>query len=446
MGGLARDGGLLLPAAIPDFRDKLETLRACDFRELAFAIMRPFVDLPDEDLARLIRLSYAGFRDPEITPLVPVGNVHMLELFHGPTLAFKDVALQFLGNLFAYLLAKSGGVLNIVAATSGDTGSAAIQGVRGKPGIQIFVMHPKGRTSRLQERQMTTILDANVHNLAVSGTFDDCQHLVKSLFSDLHFRDTYRLGSVNSINWARVLAQITYFAYAALRLTADGAAARVRFTVPTGNFGDVFAGYLAARMGFPIGKLVVATNENDILARFFTTGVYAATDVVSTISPSMDIQVASNFERYLFYCLGADGAQVSHLMTSFRSERRFALAATAPPGEPPWLAAGTADRTATLSTIAAVYNRTGYLLDPHSAVGHHVAQDWLTPDEPMICLATAHPAKFPDAIQAALGRDLAHHPILDALEGLPARCTEIPVDAAILQEVVAKGSGLGAYG
>ena len=444
-GGLARDGGLLLPTEIPDFRGELASLRGRSFIDLAFAIMRPYVDLPDAELARLIRLSYASFRVPEITPVVPLGQVHVLELFHGPTLAFKDVALQFLGNLFAYLLEKSGTMLNIVAATSGDTGSAAIHGVRGKPGIQIFVMHPKGRTSSLQELQMTTVLDANVHNLAVEGTFDDCQHLVKALFNDLPFRDHYQLGSVNSINWARVLAQITYFAYAALKLTDDGKAEKVRFTVPTGNFGDVFAGYIAARMGFPISKLIVATNENDILARFFSTGSYRATNVVPTISPSMDIQVASNFERYLYYCLGGDGARVAALMRDFHAQRSFELPQTAPAGEPLWLGAGVADQAATLSAIRTVYSDTGYLLDPHSAVGYHVAQDWMHPEEPMICLATAHPAKFPDAIEKALGKDLAHHPILDALYDLPVRSEDMPVDANALKQIVAKASGLEAY-
>jgi len=445
-GGLARDGGLLLPSVIPDFRDRIESLRGLSFTDLAFAIMRPYVDLPDTELERLIRLSYASFRDPAVTPVVPVGDVHMLELFHGPTLAFKDVALQFLGNLFAYLLQRSGEVLNIVAATSGDTGSAAIQGVRGKAGIRIFVMHPKGRTSKLQELQMTTVLDANVHNLAVTGTFDDCQHLVKALFNDLAFRDQYHLGSVNSINWARVLAQITYFAYAALKLTDAGTAGKVRFTVPTGNFGDVFAGYLAARMGFPISKLVVATNENDILMRFFATGAYTAAEVVPTISPSMDIQVASNFERYLYYCLGSDGARVAALMGDFKQTGRFTVTGTVPAAEPVWLSAGSAGKAETLAAIRDVYRSSGYLLDPHSAVGYHVAQSWLHPDEPMICLATAHPAKFPYAIHAALGADVAHHPILDALQDLPSRCVEMGVEEQVLKDMVASVSAAGNYG
>jgi len=439
-GGLARDGGLLLPETIPALHDQMADLRGLSFVDLAYAIMRPYVDLPDAALERLLRLSYGTFRDPSVTPLVAVGDVHVLELHHGPTLAFKDVALQFLGNLFAYLLDQSGEILNIVAATSGDTGSAAIYGVRGKPGMQIFVLHPKGRTSNLQKLQMTTVRDANVHNIAVEGTFDDCQYLVKALFNDLAFRDQYSLGSVNSINWARVLAQITYFAYASLRLTDSHRVDRVRFTVPTGNFGDIFAGYIAARMGFPISKLVVATNENDILARFFQTGTYAATDVVSTISPSMDIQVASNFERYLYYCLGCDGEKVAESMARFGQTGKMSLPHTSPPGEPAWLAAGSAGKAETMEAIRHVYRSQQYLLDPHTAVGYHVAQSWLDPDEPMVCLATAHPAKFPEAIRDALGEDLAHHPVLDALAGQPERCVELGADVDALREWVAKES------
>lgn len=439
-GGLARDGGLLLPASIPSFHNQIEALRGLSFVELAYAIMRPYVDLPDAVLQRILRVSYASFRDPAITPLVPVGDIHILELHHGPTLAFKDVALQFLGNLFAHLLQESGKIMNIVAATSGDTGSAAIYGVRGKPGMQIFVLHPSGRTSRLQRLQMTTVQDPNVHNIAVDGTFDDCQYMVKQLFQDLPFRDTHALGAVNSINWARVLAQITYFAYASLHLTEAHHVERVRFTVPTGNFGDIFAGYLAARMGFPISKLVVATNENDILTRFFQTGSYKVTDVVSTVSPSMDIQVASNFERYLYYCLGNDGAAVAARMNEFRKTGALSLSHTAPEGEPAWLAAGSAGKAETLASIRSTYQRHGYLLDPHTAVGYHMAQDWLDPDEPMICLATAHPAKFPEAIQEALGEDLAHHPILDQLDAETEHYQNLPADTDALRAVVAKES------
>jgi threonine synthase len=361
-----------------------------------------------------------------VTPLVPVGDVHVLELFHGPTLSFKDVALQFLGNLFEYILARTGGQLNIVAATSGDTGSAAIHGVRGRARTRIFVMHPHGRVSPLQERQMTTVLDDNVFNLAIDGTFDDCQGLMKALFADLDFRDRYSLGSVNSINWARLLAQVVYYFHAGLRVLGRPGAAAVRFTVPTGNFGDVFAGYLAARMGLPVSRLVVATNENDILARFFQTGEYRRGAVQATISPSMDIQVASNFERYLYHRLGQDPAAVRELMRRFAVEGRFTVPLGADGRVDPLFAAGRGDTAGTLETIRDVYRAHGYLLDPHTAVGVRVAHEHLEPREPMVCLATAHPAKFSQAIQDALGQDLAHHPALDALLPLPTRCVVLP--------------------
>ncbi len=437
MEGMGRDGGLLLPQTIPDLTGSMAMLRGCCYNDLAVAVMRPYVDLEGTVLQRLVHDSYATFREPGVTPVRQVGDTHILELFHGPTLAFKDVALQFLGNLFEHILAQRGGRLNIVAATSGDTGSAAIHGVRGKAGIRIFVMHPKGRTSPLQERQMTTVLDDNVFNLAVAGTFDDCQAMVKALFNDLAFRDRYNLGAVNSINWARVLAQVVYYAYASLQVTSQTGAERVRFAVPTGNFGDIFAGYVAARMGFPISKLILATNSNDILSRFFNTGEYRCTGVVPTISPSMDIQVASNFERYLYYRLGEKGAAVAAIMAQFGKTGVLAVPAAAPD---PLLVAGAADEAQTLATIGEVYRRTGYLLDPHTAVGYHVAHRFRHADEPMICLATAHPAKFPEAVRTALGKDVpeAHHPLLDALATLPVRCTDLAADAVRLKAAVAE--------
>jgi len=437
MTGLARDGGLLLPSHIPDLSGSMGFLRGLSYGDLAFAVMRPYMDLPDDTLRRLIRYSYATFRAPEVTPVLAFGDTHVLELFHGPTLAFKDVALQLLGNLFEYNLQQQKGTLNIVAATSGDTGSAAIHGVKGKTGIRIFVMHPKGRTSVLQERQMTTVLDGNVHNLAVKGSFDDCQAMVKALFNDLEFRDHYHLGAVNSINWARVLAQVVYYAYAALLVTGETGAARVRFSVPTGNFGDIFAGYVAARMGFPIGKLILATNSNDILARFFTTGEYRMSGVVPTMSPSMDIQVASNFERYLYYRLEERGDAVVRVMDGFRVSGILQMAPGADGVVDPLIVAASADEEQTLAAIHGFYQKTGYLLDPHTAVGYHAAGQYRCDGEPMVCLATAHPAKFPDAIRMALGTDAAHHPLLDALYGLPVRCDELDADAGLLKRYVA---------
>jgi len=445
MTGLAPDGGLLLPSAVPAVSPAtLAAWRGLSYPELAIAVLRLYTDLPEADLDALVRRSYAVFRHADVTPVVPVGDRYVLELFHGPTLAFKDIALQVLGNLFARILAARDEEMNIVAATSGDTGSAAIQGVRGKPRIRIFVMHPDGRTSRTQALQMTSVLDPNVHNLAVQGTFDDCQSILKSLFRDLPFKQAYHLGAVNSINWARVLAQIVYYFYGAFRVMDATGCARVRFTVPTGNFGDIFAGYLAARMGLPIDRLVLATNENDILFRFFETGVYCRGAVQPTLSPSMDIQVASNFERYLYYRMGGATRRVCDLMEAFRAEGRFVLPPDA--GAEGLMATGRGDSAATLRTIGDCYARFGYLLDPHTAVGYHVAGRHLDADIPMICLATAHPAKFGDAIRQATGQDLAHHPLLDALEGAATRCTTVPatldaVRACVVREVEAAAHG-----
>lgn len=422
--GLARDGGLYLPAEIPDARMHLSEWAKLDYPDLACAVMSLFVDdLPRDVLRRLLRRSYSVFRHDAVTPVVPVGPIHMLELFHGPTLAFKDVALQFLGNVFEHILRARRGELNIVAATSGDTGSAAIHGVRGRERMRIFVLHPAGRVSPMQERQMTSVLDANVRNLAIAGTFDDCQNIVKALFNDLPFRDRHRLGAVNSINWARVLAQVVYYFYGAFRVMERTGARQVRFSVPTGNFGDVFAGYVAWQMGLPVDRLVLATNENDILTRFFQTGVYSLGDVHPTLSPSMDIQVASNFERYLFYRAGGDARRVAGWMDTFRRTGRLAVDGGA--GQE-IIRAGRGDTADTLSTIRLFWKKHGYLLDPHTAVGVHVAQGHLDERVPMICLATAHPAKFGDAIRQATGEDLAHHPILDALSGLPTRLERLP--------------------
>jgi len=433
--GLARDGGLFLPESIPDVRPRLAAWSTLGYCDLAFEIMRLFADdIPESALRALVAKSYSAFRTPEVTPVVPVGSVHVLELFHGPTLAFKDVALQFLGNLFEYVLAETGGEMNIVAATSGDTGSAAIAGVRGRERIRIFVMHPHGRVSPVQERQMTSVLDANVRNLAVEGTFDDCQNIVKALFGDLAFRDACKLGAVNSINWARVLAQVVYYFYAAFRVQTATGAKRVRFAVPTGNFGDIFAGYVAYRMGLPIDKLVLATNENDILARYFNTGVYSIGQVTATLSPSMDIQVASNFERYLYYLAGEDAAKLKQWMTGFKASGSL----TTPGARHACFASGRGDTEATLATIREYWTRYRYLLDPHSAVGVAVASQHLDASAPMICLATAHPAKFGDAILRATGEDLAHHPILDALRGLPTRMDIVPADAATVADIVRK--------
>ena len=437
MMGLARDGGLLLPETIPDVSERLEAWAALSYTELALEVMRPFVDIPEDDLKQLIDRSYATFRMPEVTPVVAVGDVHVLELFHGPTLAFKDVALQLLGNLFEYILKDREQDLNILAATSGDTGSAAIYGVRGRERMRIFVMHPKGRVSPIQEHQMTSVLDDNVYNLAVEGTFDDCQEIMKSVFGDLEFKDRFELGSVNSINWARLLAQVVYYFYAAFRVMAQTGAKRVRFAVPTGNFGDIFAGYLAARMGLPVGRLVLATNENNILARCFTAGDYSLGDVHATLSPSMDIQVASNFERYLYYRLGESAETVRVLMKSFVTTGKLLLPQEEDGSIDDLIVAGTGNTEATLATIREMQAEHDYLLDPHSAVGVSVGRQFVQDGEPMICLATAHPAKFPAAIEQATGKDLARHEVIDALADLPTRSDEVPADAMTVRTYMA---------
>jgi threonine synthase len=328
MMGLATDGGLLLPERIPAIdAATLSSWSRLPYRELAFRIISVFADdIPAADLKRLIDNSYDSFDREEITPVVKKNGVYIVELFHGPTLAFKDVALQLLGNLFEYLLKESGMKMNIVGATSGDTGSAAIYGVRGKENIDIFILHPFGKTSPIQARQMTTVLDANVHNIAVKGTFDDCQNIVKELFNDLPFKEKYALGAVNSINWARVLAQVVYYFYAWFRVTEKGEV-DVVFSVPTGNFGDIFAGYVAKRMGLPFRKLLLATNENNILARFINAGDYSVGAVVQTVSPSMDIQVASNFERYLYYLFGENPARVRDAFAHFAATGRMEFSA-----------------------------------------------------------------------------------------------------------------------
>ena len=420
--GLAPDGGLLIPEHIPSVAGHLDQWRGCSFVELAKRVIPLFVDdISAADLHRLIDNAYAAFDDEAVVPFSRLGDIQVLELFHGPTLAFKDIALQFLGQLFKHVLGSRQHHLNILGATSGDTGSAAIAGVRGLPDIDIFIMYPRGRVSVLQERQMTTVLDDNVHCLAVDGSFDDCQTLMKSLFGDLEFKQRYRLGAVNSVNWARVLAQIVYYGYASLR---TGGADPVSFVVPTGNFGNVFAGYVAKRMGFPIDKLIVATNENAILAEFFTSGRYTRGKVRFTSSPAMDIQVASNFERFLYYHLGADSEAVCDFMRKFAD---FGSATISPPAADDFLATSV-NVDVTSATIKRVFEQWGYVADPHTAVGLAAAERFAV-EGTKVCFATAHPAKFPETVDAAVGEQKATHPRLEALSGKPVRSAT--VDATV---------------
>lgn len=435
MMGLATDGGLLLPEEIPSVdAATLAQWAKLNFQELAIAVMRRYVepDLSITELTDLVQRSYATFNHPDITPLVSIGGHSVLELFHGPTLAFKDVALQFLGNLFEHLLKRSGGQLNIVGATSGDTGSAAIYGVRGKQRINIFILHPYQRVSKVQEHQMTTVLDDNVHNIAIRGTFDDGQQIVKALFNDLEFKSHYSLGAVNSINWARILAQIVYYFYAWGQITKGDTSQSVSFSVPTGNFGDIFAGFLALRMGLPINKLILATNRNDILFRFIDTGTYQTEKVRPTISPSMDIQIASNFERYLYYLMDEDGQIIRQLMEQLSQTGKLSITQEKYAQIANTFVARRVGEDETLACIQKVYQETGYVLDPHTAVGVHGATDF----PGSVCLATAHPAKFGDAVKQAIGEEPELPAELADLLQRASRCTVVNADLNAIKNLI----------
>ncbi len=407
--GLARDGGLYLPAEWPQFsRKDIRALRGKSYQDIAFEVLWPFVedDFEAEEFRSMIEAAYATFRHPAIVPLVQSGaNSFIMELFHGPTLAFKDVAMQLLARLMDHVLQQRGERATIVGATSGDTGGAAIDAFAGRDNTDIFILFPNNRVSPVQQRQMTTSGASNVRALAIEGNFDDCQNLVKAMFNHGEFRDRVKLSGVNSINWARIMAQIVYYFTAAVTLGAPDR--KVSFTVPTGNFGDIFAGYCAKRMGLPIAKLVVATNENDILARTLRTGRYEMRDVVATTSPSMDIQISSNFERLLFEATGRDSASVRSWMSGLSQSGSFAI------DTPPLKAirkdfsAAKATRKQAAATIRETLEASGYLLDPHTATGFFVAQRFEKPRAPMVTLATAHPAKFPDAVKSASGIDPA---------------------------------------
>ena len=435
LAGLAEDGGLFLPERIPVLSEEdLRSWARLSYPELAFRVFGLFVDdLPPEDLYQLVERSYRTFTHPEVTPVVKKGPLWILELFHGPTLAFKDVALQFLGNLFEYLLLRSGEKLNILGATSGDTGSAAIYGVRGKKNMAIFILHPHGRVSPVQALQMTTVTDPNVFNLAIQGTFDHCQAIVKRLFSDLEFKRRYRLGAVNSINWARVMAQIVYYLWAYFRVSEAEGRLKVRFSVPTGNFGDIFAGYLARRMlAGRIERLILATNENDILTRFVEKGDYSVREVIPTISPSMDIQVASNFERYLYYLWDGDTDRVRQAMERFAREGRLRFSEDEVRRVQEDFLSRSVSQEETLATIRAFYQETGYILDPHTAVGVRAALEFADPEVPTISLATAHPAKFPEAVARALGFE---PPVPEPLRDLGTRPRKVVILPARVEAV-----------
>ena len=435
--GLARDGGLYVPETIPTLSDaEIAEMAGLSYEEIAFRVMTPFVGdtFTDAEFKEILAKTYAGFGHAARAPLVQLGPNHfLLELFHGPTLAFKDFAMQLIGQMFQFALKRSGERVTIVGATSGDTGSAAIEAFRGLDAVDVFILYPHGRVSEVQRRQMTTPAEPNVHALAVDGDFDDCQARVKDMFNDFEFRDGVRLAGVNSINWARVLAQVVYYFSSAVSL---GSPLRpVSFTVPTGNFGDIFAGYIAKKMGLPIEKLVVATNQNDILHRCLTTGAYKTEGVTPSISPSMDIQVSSNFERALFDAYGRDGAAVTQLMAELKTGG-FTVSQGALEMLQDTFASGRVSEEETSATIKRTFAQTGEILCPHSAIGVKVAEDQGISATPMITLATAHPAKFPDAVEAACGQRPPLPPRMADLYERAERVTRVDNDLDALETLI----------
>jgi threonine synthase len=437
--GLARDGGLYVPESWPQLDAKtIAGFAGRAYAEVAVEVIAPFVGdaIRAGDLAGMAREAYGTFRHPAVAPLTELDvGTFALELFHGPTLAFKDVAMQLLARLMDHVLAARGERRTIVVATSGDTGGAAVEAFHDRHQADLIVLFPQGRISEVQRRMMTTATAGNVHAVAIDGTFDVCQAIVKSLFNHASFRERVRLSGVNSITWARIVAQTVYYFTAAAALGAPQR--KVAFTVPTGNFGDIYAGYVAQRMGLPIDRLVIATNVNDILARTLATGTYELHDVVTTTSPSMDIQVSSNFERLLFDAYDRDASAVRALMHSLAQSRRFTLSAPALAQIRALFSAGRADEDEVAATMRAVRRETGTFVDPHTAVGIAVAEkEARTPGVPMVVLATAHAAKFPDAVEAACGVRPGLPPWLCDLRRRPERVTVLPADQSAVERFV----------
>ncbi|MGI8942687.1 MAG: threonine synthase [Qipengyuania sp.] len=445
LAGLASDGGLYMPASWPRFsRDEIAEMRGLPYAELAARVMQPFVGacLAPERLGQLCEQAYTRFAHKAVTPLVQLDDTHwLLELFHGPTLAFKDVALQLLGLLFEEFLAREDGFLTIVGATSGDTGSAAIDAVTGRENMEIFMFHPMGRVSEVQRRQMTTLRAPNVHNIALEGaSFDGAQQHVKRLFADASVTGRHRIGAVNSINWARLAAQVAYYFAAALQLGAPDR--KIAFSVPTGNFGDVFAGYVAARMGLPVERLVVATNVNDILHRALTDGDYSTGKVTATATPSMDIQVSSNFERLLFDVGGRDGASLAKQMRGFEEGGRMRLTKAqrsniSRRGATALFSSARAEPGDMMRAMRWAWDNAGQAIDPHTAIGLHaaLAQD-LPGDVAVVTLATAHPAKFPDPVERATGLRPSLPARIGDLYARKEACTELPGDYAAVRDFI----------
>ena len=436
--GLARDGGLYVPAQWPELSTRAIThLQGQSYEAIAYEVMHPFIGgaIPEAELKHMIAEAYASFGHPAVAPLKQLDdNQWLLELFHGPTLAFKDVAMQLLARLMDWALAKRHARATIVGATSGDTGGAAIEAFKSSRHASVFMMHPHGRVSEVQRRQMTTVDSPSIHNIAIEGNFDDCQAIVKALFNDLAFRDKVNLAGVNSINWARIMAQTVYYVTAALSLGAPGR--KVSFCVPTGNFGDIFAGLVAKRMGMPVDRLLIATNVNDILDRTLKTGHYEQRGVRPSTSPSMDIQVSSNFERLLFEVYGRDPYAVRHLMASLAQSGSFTIGNRELDQIRHEFGSGATDEAETAATIKETLRTTGELLDPHSAVGYAVARKADASPSPMVTLATAHPAKFPDAVEKASGIRPALPPRLAYLMAAKERFTVLPNDVSRVRDFI----------
>jgi threonine synthase len=437
--GLAHDGGLYLPAAWPRLSAAdLKALRGKSYAEIAVRVTAPFLDgiVAPAAWERMVAEAYADFDDPEIAPLKPLGDgFWLMELFHGPTLAFKDYALQLVGKLFEYVLEQRRARVTIIGATSGDTGSAAIAGCSGAELVDIFMLYPKGRISEAQRRQMTTVAAENVHAIAIDGNFDDCQDLVKAMFADAPFRRALNLSAVNSINWARIMAQTVYYVAAAVALGAPERS--VGFAVPTGNFGNVFACHVARRMGVPMSEIVIATNRNDILTRFFATGRMTMGQVEASLSPSMDIQVASNFERFYYELKHGDAAAVADGLAEFRKTGTLPVSAAEWQAAREAFTAARVDDDGTLAEIAATYRATGIVLDPHSAIAVAAAKAQRhDPNLLMVALATAHPAKFPEAVTRAIGRPPETPEPLAKVMRLPERAPALPNQLAAVEDYV----------
>ncbi len=447
LGGLAPDGGLVMPETYPKFdAAELERLRALNYQELAFEIISRFADdIPAADLRAIITRTYTAeaFQSEEITPLVTLEpGLHILRLSNGPTLAFKDIALQLLGNLFEYVLAKTGERLNILGATSGDTGPSAEYAMRGKRSVRVFMLSPQGKMSRFQTAQMFSLQDPNIFNIAVRGVFDDCQDIVKSVSNDSVFKQRYRIGTVNSINWARIAAQIIYYFKGYFEATRSNSE-QVSFAVPSGNFGNICAGHVARMMGLPIRKLILATNENDVLDEFFRTGCYrprATGETQQTSSPSMDISKASNFERFIFDLTERDASKVKELWRSVDQGGAFDLAAT-----PLWekvknfgLVSGTSNHAARIATIRKIYEQYGMLVDPHTADGLKVGLEYREVGVPLICLETALPVKFSESIIEAIGQEPARPAGYENIESMPQRYVVMNADADAIKAFIAE--------